>query len=126
MAEKNNATCSICGKAYHVCLSCKDSMANHPWRVHTDTSEHYKVYQVLRGLSTGVYTKEETKEKLKNIDLHDLCDFRPHIKSLIEEILKEDEDANYMVINEESQSIKKVSNYKKKNYKTKDKILETE
>lgn len=90
MAEKNNAICSICGKEYHVCLSCRDSMALSPWKIHTDTSEHYKIYQILHGYSTGVYKKDEAKLKLQNVDLSDLDTLRPHIKSTIEDILKEE------------------------------------
>lgn len=90
MAEKYNATCSICGEPYHKCLSCKDSMAVRPWQVHTDTSEHYKVFQIIRGFSTGVYKKDEAREKFKNVNLEDLETFRPHIKDIIKDILKED------------------------------------
>lgn len=89
MAEKNNATCSICGSPYHACFSCKDSMNMTPWKIHTDTSEHYKIYQILRGFSTGVYNKDEAKERLGNVDLSDLNTFRPHIKKTIKDILKE-------------------------------------
>lgn len=89
MAEKNNATCSICGKDYHMCLSCKDSIQLAPWKVHTDTSEHYKVFQIIRGFSTGVYDKDEAKAKLKNVDLSDLNTFRPNIKKIVKDILKE-------------------------------------
>lgn len=89
MAE-NNATCSICDRGYHVCLSCRDSIKANPWKIHTDTAEHYKVYQIIHGLSTGVYTKDEAKIKLKNVDLSDLNTFRPHIKKLIKDILKEE------------------------------------
>ena len=89
MAEKNNATCSICGKDYHMCLSCKDSIQLAPWKVHTDTSEHYKVFQIIRGYSTGVYDKDEARTKLKNVDLSDVNDFTPHIKKIIKDILKE-------------------------------------
>lgn len=91
VAGKNNATCSICGKSYHKCLSCRDSMKLQPWKMFTDTSEHYKVFQVIRGFSTGVYTKDELRSKLKNIDLSDLNDFRPHIKDIIEDALKEEQ-----------------------------------
>lgn len=93
MAEKNNAKCSICGKDYHVCLSCKDSMALSPWKIHTDTAEHYKVYQIIRGYNTGVYSKDEAKLKLQKVDLSDLNTFREHIKSTIKKILKEDKTA---------------------------------
>lgn len=62
-----------------------------PWKIHTDTSEHYKVYQVIHGLSTGVYTKDEARTKFKNnIDLSDLNNFRPHIKKIIKDVLKEE------------------------------------
>lgn len=90
MAENNNATCKICGEPYYVCMSCADSMKAHPWKIFTDTSEHYKVFQVVRGLSTGVYTKDEAKEKFKNIDLKDIESFRPHIRDIIKDVLKED------------------------------------
>jgi hypothetical protein len=90
MAEKNNATCSICGKRYHVCLSCRDSVKLAPWKVHTDTSEHYKIYQIIRGLSTNVLTKLETKERLNNVDLSDLDTFKENIKVKIKDILKEE------------------------------------
>ena len=90
MAEKNNAVCSICGKEYYACLSCSDAMRLHPYKSFTDTAEHFKVFQVVRGLSTGVYTKDEAKEKFKNIDLKDIETFRPHIKKIIKDVLKED------------------------------------
>lgn len=89
MAEKNNATCSICGKDYYLCLSCKDAMGLNPWKVHCCSSSHYQVYQAVRGFSTGIYNKEEFKSKLKNIDLTDLENYREHIKTLIKDVLKE-------------------------------------
>lgn len=90
MAEKNNAVCSICGKGYYACMSCKDTMKLHPWKIYTDTQECFKVFQVVRGFSTGVYTKKEAKEKLQNVDLKDIDSFRPHIKKIVKDILKED------------------------------------
>lgn len=89
MAE-NNAVCSICGKSYHLCLSCSDAMKLHPWKTYTDTQECFKVFQVVRGFSTGVYTKNEAKEKLQNVDLKDVNSFRPHIKKIVKDILKEE------------------------------------
>ena len=90
MAEKINATCSICGKGYHKCLSCKDKLKAEPWKMYTDTSEHYKIFQVMRGLYVGLYTKEEARDRLKNIDLSDLNELRDNIKKSIEDIMKED------------------------------------
>lgn len=98
MAEKNNATCSICGKPYYVCMSCKDSMQLKPWKSFTDTAEHYKVFQAVRGYSTGVYDKNEFKSKLNNIDLNDLENYREHIKVLIKDALKEESIVDTSVV----------------------------
>lgn len=89
MQEKNNATCSICGSSYHRCLSCRDTMKLQPWKMFTDSAEHYKVFQAVRGYNTGVYTKDEFKSKLKNIDLSDLENYKENIKALIKDVLKE-------------------------------------
>ena len=89
MAEKNNATCSICGKGYYKCISCKDMASLNPWKRYTDTSEHYKLYQVLHGYSTGVYNKEEAKSKLQMIDLSDFDSLRDNIKNIINDIMSE-------------------------------------
>lgn len=90
MAEKNNATCSICGGGYHVCHSCKDSIQLQPWKIHCCSVDCYKTYQVVRGFSTGVYTKDEFKSRLQNINLSNLENYREHIKVLIKEALKEE------------------------------------
>ena len=121
MAEKKNATCKICGKPYYICMSCSDSMKAHPWKIFTDTSEHYKVFQVVRGLSTGVYTKDEAKEKFKNIDLKDIESFRPHIKDIIKDVLKEEEKVDVEKVATEEVAIdevvKKTTVSRKKNYR---------
>ena len=90
MHEKNNAVCSICGKEYHVCLSCSDAMKLHPWKIYTESQNCFQVFQVVRGFSTGVYTKDEAREKLQNVDLKDIDSFRPHIKKIVKDILKEE------------------------------------
>ena len=92
MAEKINATCSICGNGYYMCRSCKDMMQNKPWQLHTFTSEHYKIYQTLHGYNTDVYTKEEAKSKFKTIDLSDFDNLRDNIKNIINEIINEDKN----------------------------------
>lgn len=61
-----------------------------PWKIFTDTAEHYKVFQIVRGYNIGVYTKDEFKSKLKNIDLSDLEDYVEDVKVLINDALKED------------------------------------
>ena len=90
MKEQNNASCSICGSPYHLCLSCKDFMKLQPWKIHCCSSECYKTFQIVKGFNNGVYTKEEAREKFKNVDLRKLNDFIPHIKKIVKDILKEE------------------------------------
>ena len=90
MSEQINAYCTICGNGYHMCLSCKDKMKMSPWKVYTDSAEHYKIHQIIHGFSTKVYTKDEARSKLKNVDLSDLETFKPNIKQIIQDVLKEE------------------------------------
>ena len=115
MAEKNNATCSICGSGYYVCNSCKDSIRLQPWKIHCCSADCYKTYQVVRGFSTGVYTKDEFKSKLKNIDLSNLENYREHIKSLIKDALKEETVIDDTLT--EEKPVIKTSTSRKRNYK---------
>jgi hypothetical protein len=71
-----------------MCISCKDKINAAPWKRHTDTPEHYKIYQILHGLTTGVYTKDEAKDKLKNVDLSDLHEFKDRVRERINDIMK--------------------------------------
>ena len=129
MAERNNAKCSICGKDYYKCVSCKDAMALSPWKAFCDTAEHYKVHQLIRAYNSNVYTKDEAKDKLKNIDLSDVDTFKPNIKQIVKDILKEDKIV-VEAVETESAIIKETPVYKsvinavrensfnKKNYKS--------
>ena len=125
MAERNNATCSICGSGYHACYSCKDSMQLHPWKIHCCSPDCYKVFQVVRGHSTGVYTNDEFKSKLQNIDLSNLENYREHIKVIIKDALKEDEPIvetvapieEFKVEAEEKVVVEKPTYSRKRNYK---------
>ena len=140
MAEKYNATCSICGRPYYKCISCKDTMALNPWKAFCDTAEHYKVHQVIRGFNGGVYNKDEAKNKLNNIDLFDIEDFRPNIKQIVEDILKEDkpvaesivenviEDtvAEVTVVETEESVVETPTYSRKRYYKTNNEVEETE
>ena len=115
MTEKNNATCSICGNKYHACYSCKDSIQLQPWKIHCCSVDCYKTYQVVRGFSTGVYTKDEFKIKLKNIDLSNLDNYREHIRVLIKDALKE-EPVIDEILTEEKSVVKPIYS-RKRNYK---------
>ena len=109
MAENDNATCAICGKGYHVCLSCKDAMTAAPWKLHTCSSEHFKIFQVIHGFSTGVYNKREAKSKLKNVDLSDLDDLRDNIKKTIKDIMDEPKKAKAVRTVEPFESVEPVA-----------------
>ncbi len=96
MEDKNNASCAICGKKYHVCQSCLDRKTSKPWRTVTDTREHYKIYFTVHGYTLAKNNesakdfetaKKELKEELKSCDLSDLDEFLPEIKAVIYEIL---------------------------------------
>ena len=136
MAEKFNATCSICGRPYYKCISCKDAMALNPWKSFCDTAEHYKVHQIIRAFNGGVYTKDEARDKFKCVDIFDINEFRPNIKQIVEDILKEDKPVkNEEVISEpvmedsvddsmteiNEMIIEKPVSSRKKNYKVEDK-----
>ena len=115
MAEKNNSTCAICGKGYYLCLACKSKMNAEPWKLHTDTAEHFKLFQILRGYSNGVYTKAEMREKFKKLDLKNYSSFRPAVKAQIDEILKEDKKQNSKaesntVVSSENRKVEKKEN----------------
>lgn len=124
MAE-NNATCSICDKGYHLCLSCKDSIKLSPWKLHCCSVECYQTFQAVKGFSNGVYNKDDFRSKLKNIDLSNLENYREHIKVLIKDTLKEESMAKSTT--EESVVVKeaKVIAPRKRNYKI-NKVEETE
>lgn len=106
--EKNNATCSICGKGYYACLSCADAMKLHPWKTHCCSSECFKVFQVVKGFNTNMYNKDEAKAKLQNVDLKDVESFRPHIKKIVKDILKEEKAVVETVEKIENEVVKDV------------------
>lgn len=88
--NKYNATCAICGKPYHMCYSCKKNDKSLVWKRFCDTPEHYKIYQLVHGYTTGLYTKAEAKRKLKNIDTSDLDELRPNIRDILVGIMGDD------------------------------------
>lgn len=135
MAEKHNATCSICGRPYYKCISCKDTMALNPWKAFCDTAEHYKVHQIIRGFNSGVYTKDEALNKLKNVDISDKDSFRENIKVIVEDILKEDNHIEEIVFVEAAveetvlteESVEEKPTYsRKRNYKMDNEVSEAE
>lgn len=86
MSNKNNSTCSICGKEYELCYSCNKKDTSMLWKMHCDTPNHYKIFQVINGYTAGVYSKAEAAKRLKNIDLSDIDSLRDNIKAIIVDI----------------------------------------
>lgn len=112
----NVLVCDVCGCHYTACLSCKDKIALEPWKIHTDTAEHYKVYAVLLGYNTGVYDIAEAYKKLQNVDLSDKDTFRTEVKEVVEKILTYGEKSKKAV--KKPVEVKHTSNKKgKKNNK---------
>jgi len=85
-----NANCSICGKPYHMCYSCKKNDKTLVWKRFCCCPEHYKIYQLVHGYTTGLYTKSEAKRKLKNIDTSDIDELRSHIREILVGIMGND------------------------------------
>lgn len=79
--------CQVCGKEYELCSTCNDQRQLKPWKLHTDTSEHFKIFQILRAYGTGVYNTQQTKKALQNVDLSDKESYLDHIKKIINKIM---------------------------------------
>lgn len=95
-------------------MSCKDRIRLKPWTIYTDTPDCYKIFQIIHGFSTGVYSKEEAKEKLKNIDLTNFETLKDDIKKVIEDILVKDVTEVQEVENQKPVEIQKPKKKKKK------------
>ncbi|EXG87844.1 hypothetical protein K413DRAFT_4745 [Clostridium sp. ASBs410] len=83
-----NAKCSICGKKYHVCHTCSNTISFTPWRKITDTTNCYKIFLILRDYTNGYVDKESTRDLLNGCDLKELDTYEDNIKKTINEILK--------------------------------------
>lgn len=58
-----------------------------PWKSHTDSPEHYKIFLLVKGYSTGVLNKKDCFNRLKNIDISDINSYKNEVKKVLEEIL---------------------------------------
>lgn len=105
--KKHNSFCTICGKSYYYCNSCKDIAHLYPYKILTDTAEHYKVFMVVRGYNNGLYTKEEAYERLKNVDTSDIDNYKDNIKKIVKDILQVGVD-NSSEVSKEEKSVDKV------------------
>lgn len=93
MAQEINHYCIICGKGYHACDSCSEVKTFQPWRVLTDSSEHWKIYMTIKDFNDGIISKNEAAKQLQNCDLTDREHFKPSAKLSIDKILSDDKKA---------------------------------
>ena len=89
--ENLNATCSICGEKYHMCISCSEVQSFTPWRSIVDRINCYKIFLILKDYTNNTKPKEMAKSELNKCDLSELNAFIPEVKIVIENILKEDQ-----------------------------------
>jgi hypothetical protein len=94
-------------------------MALQPWKIHTDTAEHYKIYQVLLGYNTKVYDIAEAKAKLLNIDLSDKDTYMTEIKEVIDKIMSYEIKANVAYEDKEDKPVVVEKPVKKETVKVK-------
>lgn len=90
MENNVNTHCTICGKGYHVCQSCLNIKTFKPWRTVTDTIEHYKIYLAIHKYTISK-NRDKAKEELKDCNLSELNSFIPEIKSIINEIMEDNQ-----------------------------------
>lgn len=89
MAQEINHYCIICGKGYHACDSCDEVKTFMPWRLLTDTSEHWKIYMAIKDFNDGIISKDEAARQLQNCDLTGKEFFKSSAKKSIDKILSE-------------------------------------
>lgn len=89
MAQDINHYCIICGKGYHACDTCAEVKTFMPWRLLTDTSEHWKIYLAIKDFNDGIISKDEAARQLQNCDLTGRESFKPSAKKSIDKILSE-------------------------------------
>lgn len=90
MPKDLNATCSICGKGYHLCMTCNEVKSFTPWRSIVDTVNCYKIFLSIKDYTNKAKTKEIAKSELVRFDLSEVDDFVPEIRDVVKEILSED------------------------------------
>ena len=85
----NNRICLACGKSYEYCGSCPSSLNLPVWKNIFDTEICKTVFETTSDYAQKVISKEKAKEKLSKCNISDARNYKPQIRSLIEEITKE-------------------------------------
>lgn len=85
--KPKNATCIVCGKEYHLCISCERNKATwKKWKMITDSENCYEIYNILNDYNFNKISKEEARNLLKELDLTEAETFKAEVKKMIEEI----------------------------------------
>lgn len=86
MGETKKATCSICGKQYDLCLSCRKELSIKPWKEVADTENCYKLYMCLLQFNNGHLSKDEAKKQVEKIN-YNPEDLRDSVRENLNKIL---------------------------------------
>lgn len=85
MAKELNATCRVCGSAYHRCDSCNEKNGVLSYKRFTDCPNCFKIYATI----TSNDSIDEKKKILKTCDLSEINNFNIEAKKEIELIMEE-------------------------------------
>lgn len=96
--NKENTTCIVCGKKYHLCIACERNKATwKPWKAITDSENCYNIYQVVNDYNFNKTTKNEARALLEKLDLSEVHTFKDHIRQKIYEIMKKTKKAKPVI-----------------------------
>lgn len=82
-----NHYCVICGTGYHACDTCNESKKINLWEKFTDTSNHYRIFLILRDHFNKIIDDKQAYEMLVKCDLKGYENFNKNISSHIKKIL---------------------------------------
>lgn len=82
-----NHYCVICGIGYHSCDSCNEAKKINLWEKFTDTSNHYRIFLILRDHHNKIIDNNQAYIMLSECDLTGYENFNKNVKSHIEMIL---------------------------------------
>lgn len=96
MNNSDLAVCTVCGKTYKTCLSCKNLDVTKPWRSITDTVDCYKIFLIISQYNNGYITKDEAKQQLGAISFNKK-DLKESVQNKITEIMSASEATKKIV-----------------------------
>ena len=107
----NNRICLSCGKQYEYCGSCANSRNLPAWKNIFDTETCKDIFECVSDYEQNAITKEHAKEMLSKYDLSKVS-MKDKIKTIVNEIVNEDNIENEEKIEPIEAEDKKVSKRK--------------